>query len=59
MIGELKLKTWEGELDNIMHDCSAWLTSVLSEYSDRCILDITVNESSDGKGWLVTVYYRM
>lgn len=54
---EIKLKIWEGHIDECMHECSVWLSSIVSEYSDRCILDITVS-FTDGK-WLITVYYRL
>ena len=56
-MNEIKYKVWTGELDKCLHDCSVWLTSILSEYSDSCISDVVV--SYRGSGWIVTVYYNL
>lgn len=57
MSAELKYKMWTGNLDEIMHECSVWLTAIISEYGDAPILDVVVGET-DGQ-WIITVYYRM
>ncbi len=56
MKDEIKYKTWEGNLDESMHDCSVWLSSYIGEYSDMSVLDVVI--SWTGKKWIITVYYR-